>query len=102
MKLDPVLIRVAFLTLESHRSAYDGTWPETVAAVTEWETREGFTTEYLQDQRGDCTPLSGGGWHMEEDKELAEQVLAALHKLASMTEAEAEAVAAHLPEVGMS
>jgi hypothetical protein len=102
MELDPVLIRVAFLTLESHRHEFGGAWARTVAVVTEWETREGFTTEYLQDQRGDCTPLSGGGWYMEEDKKLAEQVLAALHKLASMTEAEAEAIAAHLPEVGMS
>jgi hypothetical protein len=101
MELDPVLIRVAYLTLETH-DAYDNSWSETVESVTEWETREGFTTEHLQDQRGDCTPLSGGGWHMEKDKELAAQVLAALHKLASMTEDEAEAVAAHLPEVGMS
>jgi hypothetical protein len=102
MELNPVLIRVAFLTLESHHEAYDGPWPETVAAVTEWETREGFTTEYLQDQRGDRTPLSGGGWHMEEDQDLAAQVLAALHQLATMTEDEAATVAAHLPEIGMS
>jgi hypothetical protein len=102
MKLDPVLIRVAFLTLESHLEAYDGPWPETVAAVTEWETREGFTTEYLQDQRGDGTPLPDGTYYMEEDKELASQVLAALHQLASMSEDEADEIASHISDVGMS
>jgi hypothetical protein len=102
MKLDPVLIRVAYLTLESHQYAGTGTWAETVAEVIEWETREGFTTEYLQDQRGDGTPLADGTYYMEHDKELAEQVRKALYTLANMTEDEAAEMAFNLTEVGMS